>query len=100
VLVLVANTRKRSTRLIRCAQAFLHREKGGSRGRGECSRGNPEVSRIGTHFRLASYSSSTVTCTSFISVISVMTIARVPLRSNTIPLARTYFPTNGISFCR
>jgi len=48
----------------------------------------------------AGYSRSNVTCTSFISAISVMTIARVPLRSNTIPFARTYLPTKGISFCR
>ncbi len=48
----------------------------------------------------ASYSPSNVKCTSFISVISVMTIARVPLRSNTIPVARTYLPTKGISFFR
>jgi hypothetical protein len=48
----------------------------------------------------AGYSPSNVTCTSFISAISVMTIARVPLRSNTIPFARTYLPTKGISFCR
>ena len=40
-----------------------------------------------------------VRCTSFISVISVMTIACVPLRSNEIPFTRTYLPTNGISFC-
>lgn len=48
----------------------------------------------------ADYSSSSVTCTSFISVISVMTIARVPLRSNTIPFARTYLPKKGFSFSR
>jgi hypothetical protein len=48
----------------------------------------------------ADYSSSSVTCTSFISVISMMTIARVPLRSNTIPFARTYLPKKGISFSR
>ena len=45
------------------------------------------------------YSPSNVTCTSFTSLISVMTIACVPLRSNTIPLTRTYLPTKGISFC-
>lgn len=54
----------------------------------------PFRSRLGT-----SYSSSNVTWTSFISVMSVMTIACVPLRSNTIPFTRTYLPTKGISFC-
>jgi hypothetical protein len=47
-----------------------------------------------------SYSPSNVKCTSIISAISVITIERVPFRSNTIPLARTYLPTNGISFWR
>ena len=46
-----------------------------------------------------SYSPSNVTCTSFISAIFVMTIACIPLRSNTIPSTRTYLPTKGISFC-
>ena len=46
------------------------------------------------------YSSSIVKRTSFISLISVITIACVPVRSKTIPLARTYLPTNGINFCR
>jgi hypothetical protein len=40
-----------------------------------------------------SHSPTNVTCTSFISVISVMTMACVPWRSNTIPVARTYLPT-------
>jgi hypothetical protein len=44
--------------------------------------------------------SSIVKWTSFISLISVITIACVPVRSNTVPLARTYLPTNGISCCR
>lgn len=39
-------------------------------------------------------------CTPSSSLISAITIARVPLRSNTVPLARTYFPTKGISFFR
>lgn len=44
-----------------------------------------------------SYCPSITNWISFISLISVMTIACVPVRSNTVPLARTYLPTNGIS---
>ena len=47
-----------------------------------------------------SYCSSVVKWISFISLISVITIACVPVRSNTVPLARTYLPTNGVSSCR
>jgi hypothetical protein len=47
-----------------------------------------------------SYCPSSVKWISFISLISVITMACVPFRSNTVPLARTYLPTNGISFCR
>lgn len=46
------------------------------------------------------YPSSSFTVTSFISLISVITMACVPVRSNTIPVARTYLPTNGMSTCR
>src|SRR6202000_970957 len=36
--------------------------------------------------------------TSFISVMVLITIVRVPFRRYTMPLARTYLPTYGISF--
>ena len=54
----------------------------------------------GSRAALTIYPSSSFTVTSFISLISLITIACVPVRSNTIPLARTYLPTNGISTCR
>lgn len=46
------------------------------------------------------YPSSSLTMTSFISLISVITMARVPARSKTIPVARTYLPTKGMSTWR
>jgi hypothetical protein len=49
---------------------------------------------------IAAHSPSSLTFTSFTSAISEITIARIPFRSNAIPVARTYFPTNGISFVR
>ena len=59
------------------------------------------LSRLGFVERAAlNYPSSSFTVTSFISLISVITMAWVPLRSNTIPVARTYLPTNGMSTCR
>ena len=51
-------------------------------------------------WRAGSYSPSSLTFTFFTSAISEITIARIPFRSNAIPVARTYFPTNGISFSR
>jgi hypothetical protein len=41
---------------------------------------------------------SSLTCG--ISLISLIAIVRVPFRSLTFPMARTYFPTNGIIFSR
>lgn len=48
----------------------------------------------------SSYFSSIVRGTVFISLISAITMARVPFRSKTIPVAWTYLPTKGISFSR
>lgn len=48
----------------------------------------------------APHSPSSLTFTSFTSAICEITIARIPFRSNAIPVARTYFPTKGISFVR
>ena len=45
------------------------------------------------------YSPSSVKCTLLISLMSAITIARVPLRSKIVPLACTYLPTKGINFC-
>ena len=49
---------------------------------------------------VAPHSPSSLTFTSFTTAISEITIARVPFRSNAIPVARTYFPTNGINLVR